>query len=81
MSYNISDPLPKKSDNTSEKVRKISGDLDDIKKAFVTTIDTVVKKGTTDTFDREEKTYVVKKAITSPTSEKKKIETVNKTEK
>ena len=28
MSSNISDPLPKKYDNPSEKVRKTSGDLD-----------------------------------------------------
>ena len=43
MSSNIIGPLPKESDNPSEKVRKTSGDLDDIKKALVTTTDTVVK--------------------------------------
>ena len=34
-------PLPNKSDNTGENVRKASGYLDDIKKALVTNIDTV----------------------------------------
>ena len=45
MSSNISDPLPKKSDNTSERVRKTSGDLDETKKVLVTTTDMVVKEG------------------------------------
>ena len=44
MSSNISDPLPKKSDNPGENIRKTSGDLDETKKALVTTTDTVVKK-------------------------------------
>ena len=48
MSSNISNPLPKKYDNTSEKVGTISGGLDDIKKAFVTTTDMVVKEGNTE---------------------------------
>ena len=39
MSSNISDRLPKKSDNPSEKVREKSGDLDDTKKALVFTTD------------------------------------------
>ena len=43
MSSNISNPLPKKSDNPSKKVRKTSGYLDDTKKALVTATDTVVK--------------------------------------
>ena len=47
--------FPNKSDNPSERVIKASGDLDDIKKALVTTIDTVVKEGTTDTDDKKGK--------------------------
>ena len=47
MSSNISDPLPKKSDNSSEKVRKTSGYLDDTKNALVNTTYTVVKEGNT----------------------------------
>ena len=43
MCSNISDPLPNKSDNPSEKVRKISGDLDETEKSLVTTTETVVK--------------------------------------
>ena len=43
MSSNIIGPLPKESDNPSETVRKKGGDLDDTKKALVTTTDTVFK--------------------------------------
>ena len=53
MSSNISDPLPKKSDNPSEKVRKTSGDLDDTEKALVPTTDTVVKEVNTDMVDKK----------------------------
>ena len=83
MSYNISDPLPKKSDNTSEKVRKISGDLDDTENSLVTTTDTVVKEGNTGMVYRKRKTKpnVVKEAINPTISSKKNIDTVNKTEK
>ena len=55
-SSNISDPVPKKSDNPSEKFRKISGDLDDTKKSLVTTTVTVVKEGNTDMVDKKMKT-------------------------
>ena len=55
MSSNISDPLPKKCDNPSEKVRKTSGDLDDTKKALVFTTDTVVKEGNTHMLDKQGK--------------------------
>ena len=48
MSSNISDPLPKKSDNPSEKVRKKSGDLDDTKHLLVTTTDTFSTEGNTE---------------------------------
>ena len=48
MSSNISDPLPKKSDNPSITVRKISGDLDETEKSLVTTSDRVVKEGNTE---------------------------------
>ena len=54
MSSNISDPLPKKSDNPSEKVRKASGDLDDTKKLLVTTTDTVLKEGNTYMVEKNE---------------------------
>ena len=47
MSSNIIVPLPKESDNPSEKVRKTSGDLDDTKQALATTTDTVVKEDET----------------------------------
>ena len=47
MSSNISDPLPKKYDNPSEKFRKISGDLNETEKILVTTTDTVVKEVST----------------------------------
>ena len=55
MSSNISDPLPKKSDNPSEKVRKASGDLDDTKKLLVTTTDTVLKEGNTYMVEKKRK--------------------------
>ena len=48
MSLNISDPLPKKSYISSEKVIKTSGDLDETEKASVATNITVVKEGNTD---------------------------------
>ena len=71
-----------KSDAPSEKVKKTSGDLDDIKKPLVTTIDTVVKEGTTDTVEKKgKKPNVVEEAITTPVSAKEKIDTVNKTDK
>ena len=38
ISSNISDPLPKKCDNTSEKVRKTSGDLDETEKSATTSL-------------------------------------------
>ena len=53
MSSNISDPLPNKSDNPSEKVRKTSGDLDDTEKALVPTTDTVLKELNTDMVDKK----------------------------
>ena len=53
MSSNISDPLPNRSDNPSEKVRKTSGDFDDNKKSFVTTTDTVSKERNTDMVDKK----------------------------
>ena len=56
MSSNTIGPFPKNYDNQSKKVRKLSGDLDDIKKTLVTTIDTVVKEGTTDTVNKKRKT-------------------------
>ena len=60
-----------KSDAPSEKVKKTSGDLDDIKKPLVTTIDTVVKEGTTDTVEKKgKKPNVVEEAITTPVSAK-----------
>ena len=55
MSSNTIGPLPKESDNTSEKVRRTSGDLYDTKNALVATTDTVVKEGNTDTVDKRVK--------------------------
>ena len=82
MLYDTIGPFPKKSDTPCEKVRKASGDLDGIKNEQVTTIDPVVKEGTTDTVVREvKKTNVVGKSITSPISVLENIDTVNKTEK
>ena len=54
MSSNIIGPLPKKYDTPSEKVRKASRYLDEIKKALVTTIDTVIKEGTTENVDKKQ---------------------------
>ena len=82
MLSNIIGTLPKEYDNPVEKVRKTSGYLDDTKKALVTTTDTVVKEGNTDMVEKKEKKpNVAKESITTPISGKKKIDTVNKTEK
>ena len=79
MSSNISNRLPKESDNTSEKVRNKSGDSYDTEKALVTTTDTVSKEGNTDMIDkRRKKTNVVKESTTPPISEKNNIDTVKK---
>ena len=55
--------------------------MDDTKNALVYTTDTVVKEGNTDTVDKKRKTRpnVVKEYITPPISEKRKIDTFNKT--
>ena len=53
MSSNISDPLPNRSDNPSEKVRKTSGDFDDTKKALVFFTETVAKEGNTDMVEKK----------------------------
>ena len=53
MPSNTISPPRKKYDTPSEKVGKASGDSDDIKKALVNTIDTFVKEGTNDTFDKK----------------------------
>ena len=72
--------MHKKYDNPSERVRKTSGDLDNIKKALVTNTDTVVKEGNTDMLDKKkEKNKKVKESITPNIKEKKKIDKVNKT--
>ena len=82
MSSNISNPLPKESDNPSEKVRNKSGDLYDTEKALITTTDTVVKEGNTDMiYKKGGKTNVVKESTTPPISAKNNIDTVKKTEK
>ena len=73
MSPNTIFPFPMKSDTPSEKVRKTSADLDEIKQAIFTTNDTVVKEGNTEIFDKEGKSKqnVVEEAITHPISENK----------
>ena len=83
MPSNTIDPLPKEYDNPREKVRKVSGYLDDTKKSLVATIDTVVREGTTDMIDKKSKTKpnVVEESITPRISEKIYIDTVNKTDK
>ena len=53
VSFNIIEALPKEYDNTSEKVIKRSGDLDDTKKTLVFTTDTVVKEKNTDMVERK----------------------------
>ena len=55
MSSNTIVPLPKESDNTVEKVRKTSVDLDDTEKELVTNTDTVSKEGNTDMFYKKGK--------------------------
>ena len=52
MSPNTICPLPKESDNSSEKVIKISGYWDDTKQSLVTTTDMVVKEGNTNIVDK-----------------------------
>ena len=80
MSSNISDPYQKKSDNPSITVRKTSGDLDETKKALVTSTDIFGREGNTDMV-YQKKPNVVKEAITPPISSKNNIDTFNKTEK
>ena len=71
MSSNIIGPFPKESGNTSENVRETSGDLDDTKKSFVFTTETVDKEWNTDMVDKNgEKPCVVKEDITPLISEK-----------
>ena len=72
MSPNTIFPLPQESDTPSEKVRKQSGDLDDTKKALVSTTDTVAKEGNIAMVDKEGKSEksVVEGAITPPIPEK-----------
>ena len=53
MSSNISEPLHKKYDNPSEKVRKTSWNLDDTEKAFVTSTDRVSREENTDMVDKK----------------------------
>ena len=69
--------MPKKYDNPSERVRKTSGDLDEAKKALITTTNTIFNEGNT---DMGTKPNVVKESITN-TIAKKNIDTVNKKEK
>ena len=75
--------MSNKSDNPGEKVRKISGYLDDTKRALVTTTETVIKEGNNDMLDKKSKKEpnVMKEAITPPISSEKKIDIFNKTEK
>ena len=74
MSANISDLLQKKYDNLIIMARKTSGDLDETKKALVTTTNMIFREGNT---DMGIKHNVVNEAITPPTS-KKNINTVKK---
>ena len=67
MSSNISNPFPKKSNNTSRTVRKTCGDLDGTKKALVTDTNPVVKEVKT---DMGKKNNVVKESITPPIEKK-----------
>ena len=55
ISSNIIGELPMEYDNPSEEVRKKSGDLDDTKKALVTTTDTVSKEDNTVMVDKKGK--------------------------
>ena len=69
MSYNTIRPLPEKSDNPNEKVRKLTWYSDDIKKALVTAIDTVDKEETTDRVEKKEKKpNVLEESINLPIS-------------
>ena len=51
MPSNIIDALTKEYENTSEKVRKTSRDLDDTKNKLVTTSDTIFEEENTDMVD------------------------------
>ena len=57
--------------------------MDETEKALVTTTDTVFKEGNTDMVDKKRKTNpnLVREAITPPISERRKIDTFNKTDK
>ena len=70
MSSNTIGPLPKKSDTPSEEVKKSSAPLPNKSYAPIEKVD---KKG-------KSKPNVLEESITSPISEKNKIDTVNKTE-
>ena len=59
MSYNISDSFSKKYYNPSEKVREKNWDLDETKKALVTTTDTVVKEGNNGRVEKKSKTNLM----------------------
>ena len=82
MYSNISDPLPNKYGNPSEKVRKTSGDFDETEKALVTTTDTVVKEGNTDMAEKKRKNLMWWR---NPSLllfyQKKKIDTLKKADK
>ena len=77
LSSNISDPLPKKSDNPSEKVIKTSRNLDETGKVLITNTDMIVKKGNTYMLKKPN----VGKEVITPLIAKKNIETVHKTKK
>ena len=68
MSSNISDPLQNKFYNPSITVRKTSGDLDETKKALVTSTYTVVNKENT---GMGTKPNVVKEYITPPIAKRR----------
>ena len=83
MSSNIIGPLPKESDNQSEKVRKKWGFGIYKKRHWSLLLTRLSKKGILTWLTKKKKTEpnLVKEAITPPISAKKKIYTVNKTEK
>ena len=82
MSSNISDPLPNKYDNPSEKVRKQVGIWMKPKRNWSLLLTRLSKEGIlTCQKKRKAKPNLVKEAIITPISEKKNIDTLNKTDK
>ena len=81
MSTNTIFPLPKESDTLSERVRKKVGIGMIPNRHWSLILTRFSKKGKLTWLTKKRKKNVVEESITSPITPKKKIETVNKTDK